>query len=255
EVSTEKPNMVVLNQNYFSGWRVKGFSGAKATFYKGKIGIPVPPGQHQLKVYFLPRTFVWGLSLTLLAIGLSLWFLIRPFRPIWFITVAFVLFVTFTAYLLFGLQSPPQFQTIREALDKEFAGDLEEAVTNFKSALTHYPDSFLVSYQLALDSAKLDRFKEAGRFYQKALRLYPVGREIPYNIDPLSRMLGYEEKVNNLAWLLATAPQADLRDGARALPLAKGVCESTGYNNPRFLDTLAAAYAETGQFEEAIQTA
>ena len=46
-----------------------------------------------------------------------------------------------------------------------------------------------------------------------------------------------------------------MRDGSWALLLAKRACETTEYKNPRFLDTLAAAYAETGQFEEAIQTA
>ena len=255
ETSTERPNMVVLNQNYFSGWRVKGFPGAKATFYKGKIGIPIPPGQRQLKVYFWPRTFVWGLSLTLLTIGFSLWFLMHPFPKIWFVLVAFILFVISLGYLLFGFQSPPQIQTIRQALDKEFAGDLEGAVADFKAALTHYPDSFLVSYQLALDSAQLGHFKEASRFYQRARCLYPVNREIPYDVDYLAQMPGYNEKINNLAWLLATALQADLRNGVQALSLSKRVCENTRYNNPKFLNTLAAAYAENGQFEKAIQTA
>ncbi|HEA47192.1 MAG TPA: hypothetical protein ENH97_02135 [bacterium] len=255
EVSTVRSNTVVLNQNYFSGWRVKGFPGAKAIFYRGKIGIPVPPGQHQLKVYFWPRTFIWGLSLTLLAIGLSLWFLLRPFRPVYFIIVASVLFTISVSYLLFALQSPPQIQTIRQALDKEFTGDLEGAVADFKTALIHYPDSFLVSYQLALDSARLGRYKEASMFYQKALYLYPADRKIPYKIDHLARLPEYNEKVNSLAWLLATAPRPDLRDSAQALSLAKRVCENTGYNNPKFLDTLAAAYAKTGQFEKAIQTA
>ncbi len=255
KVATEKPNMVVLNQNYFSGWRVKGFPGARAIFYRGKIGIPLPPGQHQLKVYFWPRTFVWGFSLTLAAMALCLWFLMRPFQPVYFIIVASILFIISSSYLLLGLQSPSQFQTIKQALNKEAASDLEGAVTSLKIALTHYPDSFLLSYQLALNSAQLGRFAEAGRFYQKAWRLYPVDREIPYNNDALSRLPEYNEKVSNLAWLLTTAPQADSRDGARALSLAKKVCASTGYNNPQFLDTLAAAYAENGQFDEAIQTA
>ncbi|HEA47191.1 MAG TPA: tetratricopeptide repeat protein [bacterium] len=265
--------MVVLNQNYFSGWRVKGFPGAKAIFYRGKIGIPVPPGQHQLKVYFWPRTFIWGLSLTLLAIGLSLWFLIRPFRKIWFVIIVSILFVISGSYLLFGLQSPPQIQTIKQALDKEFAGDLEGAATDFKTALTYYPESYPVYHQLGLILTKLGRFPEAVRYYQKALQLWPHWQEKPYYFglafyhggefaeaiksfrEEIRRFPGHLEAINNLAWLLATVPQEDLRDGSEALRLAKRACEATGYNNPIFLNTLAAAYAETGRFEKAIQTA
>lgn len=273
EVFTQKPNIVVLNQNYFSGWRVKGFPGAEATFYKGKIGIPVPPGQHQLKAYFLPRTFLWGFSLTLLAIGLSLWFLLRPFRPVWFVIIAFILFIISGSYLLFGLQSPPQFQTIKEALDKESAGDLEGAVVDLKTALAYYPESYPVYHQLGLVLTKLGRFPEAVKYYRKALQLWPHWQERPYYFglafyhcgefneaiksfrEEIRRFPDHIEAINSLAWLLATVPQANLRDGPEALQLAERACEVTNYSNAIFLDTLAAAYAETGQFEEAIQTA
>jgi tetratricopeptide (TPR) repeat protein len=57
--------------------------------------------------------------------------------------------------------------------------------------------------------------------------------------------------LNNLAWLLATSPDDKLRDGKRALDLAKQACELTGYKMPHILSTLAAAYAETGDFENA----
>lgn len=268
--------MVVLNQNYFSGWRVKGFPGARAIFYKGRIGIPVPPGHHHLKVYFWPRTFVWGLSLTLLAIGLSLWFLLRPFRPVWLVIIASILFLVFTAYLLFGLQSPPQIQIIKQALDKEFAGDLEGAVAGLKTALTYYPESFPIYRQLGRDLAELNCPQEAIKYYEKAWYLDPDGpgsREILYNLLLALQKCGrfdeaikvfyqggtplphYPGTINLLAWLLATTPQADVRDGSWALLFAKRACAATEYNNPRFLDTLAAAYAETGQFEEAIQIA
>jgi len=55
---------------------------------------------------------------------------------------------------------------------------------------------------------------------------------------------------NNLAWLLATCPDANLRNGTEAVQLAEAVCHVAG-NKPLFLDTLAAAYAEAGRFAEA----
>jgi tetratricopeptide (TPR) repeat protein len=58
--------------------------------------------------------------------------------------------------------------------------------------------------------------------------------------------------LNNLAWVLATSPTDDLRNGKRAIELAKQACEVTEYKQAHILSTLAASYAETGDFENAI---
>ena len=59
---------------------------------------------------------------------------------------------------------------------------------------------------------------------------------------------------NYLAWILATNPDGKLRNGAEAVDWAKRVCEQDGYKQPQFLDTLAAAQAEAGQFADAVKT-
>ena len=59
---------------------------------------------------------------------------------------------------------------------------------------------------------------------------------------------------NNIAWLLATAPIDDLRDGEEAIKFALRACELTDYERTFALDTLAAAYAEAGRWEKAEQT-
>jgi hypothetical protein len=56
-----------------------------------------------------------------------------------------------------------------------------------------------------------------------------------------------------LARLLASCPEAKTRDGMRAVLHAKAACELTGWKSPHALDALAAAYAETGQFKEAVK--
>jgi tetratricopeptide (TPR) repeat protein len=58
---------------------------------------------------------------------------------------------------------------------------------------------------------------------------------------------------NNLAWLLAVCPDAKLRNGQKALEYAKKACELNAWKEPHGLGTLAAAYAEVGNFEEAVK--
>ena len=60
---------------------------------------------------------------------------------------------------------------------------------------------------------------------------------------------------NNLAWALATHPESDVRDGAEAVSWGAKACEQTNHAHPDFLDTLACAYAENGEFEKAVETA
>ena len=57
--------------------------------------------------------------------------------------------------------------------------------------------------------------------------------------------------LNNLAWLLATSPDEAIRDGKRAIELATKACEVTKWKQPHIISTLAAGYAETGDFETA----
>ena len=65
----------------------------------------------------------------------------------------------------------------------------------------------------------------------------------------------WEPVLNNLAWLLATHPDASVRDGALAVKLAGEACHLTEFTNMWFLHTLAAAHAEAGDFSNAVQVA
>jgi hypothetical protein len=57
------------------------------------------------------------------------------------------------------------------------------------------------------------------------------------------------------AWQLATAPDGQTRNGALAVRLAEQTCEATDYQRAEYLDTLAAAYAEAGRFDDAVGAA
>ena len=88
-------------------------------------------------------------------------------------------------------------------------------------------------------SAARSRFREAAAEYRKAMELEPR----------------YLMAHGALAWLLATCPEASLRDGAAAIEHARRAEELCGGPRAEVLDTLAAAYAEAGRFAEAVATA
>jgi tetratricopeptide (TPR) repeat protein len=85
--------------------------------------------------------------------------------------------------------------------------------------------------------------REKAGLFDKALEYYRVAIEI----DP-----NFALAWNNRAWVLATAPDAKFRNGQLAVESATKACELTGYEKSDMLDTLAAALAETGQFEQAV---
>ena len=58
---------------------------------------------------------------------------------------------------------------------------------------------------------------------------------------------------NDLAWLCATCPDGKLRDGKAAVEHAETACELTDWKDPWYFGTLAAAYAELGNFDEAVK--
>ena len=83
------------------------------------------------------------------------------------------------------------------------------------------------------------RLEPAIENYNEALRIKP----------------NYAAAINNLAWILATTEDTRFRNPADAVKLAQRACVLTNYKDPQSLDTLAAAYAAAGRFEEAIETA
>ncbi len=80
--------------------------------------------------------------------------------------------------------------------------------------------------------------------YQMALDPYAEARRLaPDSV----------ETKNNMAWLLATCPEERFRDGKRALELSSAAARATHYESPALLDTLAAAFGEAQDFEQAMK--
>ncbi|HVM50145.1 MAG TPA: tetratricopeptide repeat protein [Candidatus Acidoferrum sp.] len=117
-------------------------------------------------------------------------------------------------------------------------GKLAEAASQLEQVLRVRPDAATEHYlALALDSQ--GQTAAALPHYREAVRLAP---------DTALYL-------NDLAWILATSPQAELRNGAEAVQLAETACKLSGGKEARCYGTLDAAYAEVGRFDDAVATA
>lgn len=87
---------------------------------------------------------------------------------------------------------------------------------------------------------------------------YLAGNEVPRNVETAVRYFeraiaaGSVPARNNLAWIFATSTIEEIRDGERAVALIRPI--ALLYDNWQYLDTLAAAYAANGEFDEAVTT-
>jgi tetratricopeptide (TPR) repeat protein len=160
-VFSDQDDRLVFNQNYFSGWKISGLPGARVEMYRGKISLRIPPGRHDLKLYYLPRTFIWGLAITLAAIAASAFFLAGILSPRWFPGIVAILFVTFSIYAAAGIQSAPEIEWVRNALRYEHYGDREGQLESLRRAISHYPDS--VEIREMLHSILAERLEEGDR--------------------------------------------------------------------------------------------
>lgn len=157
-----------------------------------------------------------------------------------------------------------------------YAGQMSQHDTAnqfYEAAMRRDPDAVEPRLQLATALARRNELKRAAQVLAELLRAHPENSDGIYllgqilerernfpdavkvyrrarQLDPQSSAIG-----NNLAWLLATCGDASVRNGEEAVRVAKSICERDGYERFEFVDTLAAALAEAGDFKEAVRLA
>ncbi len=139
----------------------------------------------------------------------------------------------------------------------EAQGKPEEAAAAYREALAIHSNWPLARKHLGDLLAKNDKPAEAIEQYLVFLQMVPrKTREAMEQYREVLRLNANEPTaLNNLAWILATNPGAGIRNGQEAVELAQRACEVTGHKQALLLGTLAAAYAENGQFTEAVRSA
>jgi len=152
-------------------------------------------------------------------------------------------------------------------------GQLDDALPYFQKAAGLKPDYADAQNNLGIALLQKGRVGEAIEHLEKAEEINPKNTQTYYNLGAALYMQGRIPEalaewraglhvdpedlplLSQAAWVLATNPQASIRNGSEAVELAARAVKLSGAKDPATLDTLSAAYAEAGRFPEAVQTA
>jgi tetratricopeptide (TPR) repeat protein len=131
-------------------------------------------------------------------------------------------------------------------------GFLPQALGHYEAVARLTPEFFMSHLVLAQVLPQVGRSKDAALQMDEALKLYPETHpETPNSPVPAWTA----NALNDLAWFLASNERPENRDSEHAVRFAQKACEITHYKETVMVGTLAAAYAESGRFSEAVATA
>jgi len=137
--------------------------------------------------------------------------------------------------------NPLNAQSLTNAGALEFSrGNVEAARKFFEEAIDSMPRYAQAHFNLAMILTREGRYADAAARYEESLK---------YTADD-------PDAIGNLAWLYATCPDGAVRKGARAVELARRFEKIAGSAaGPRVFDILAAALAENGEYDRAVEAA
>lgn len=115
----------------------------------------------------------------------------------------------------------------------------EKALAHWEDQLQANPNDVAAHNSIGVVLFQAGRVQEAMAHWQRSLEIQP----------------GEGNAQSSLAWVLATYPEASMRDGAKAIEFGENTARLSEWMNPIVLRTLAAAYAEAGRFADAIGVA
>ncbi|HEY3840091.1 MAG TPA: tetratricopeptide repeat protein, partial [Bryobacteraceae bacterium] len=151
-------------------------------------------------------------------------------------------------------------------------GRLDEAIGHFQKAVQLAPDSAPLHSSFGMALLERGNPGEAILHLQKAVAAAPRDPQAHYYLGSALHMEGrnaealaqlrqaletqpdHLQALDEAAWMMATSREAAVRNGATAIDLAQRAVQVSGGQQPQILATLAASYAEAGQFPKAVET-
>ena len=121
-------------------------------------------------------------------------------------------------------------------------GKYELAIQDCNEALRQYPGFVEAALLRASTNVRLRKYAEALKEFNYLVSIHP-------------RRVTLARALSDRAWFLATCPDSSFRNGKQAVKDAKAACSIMQWKDEDMIDTLAVAYAETGDFDSAVQYA
>jgi Tfp pilus assembly protein PilF len=143
-----------------------------------------------------------------------------------------------------ALHADPTFWPALYVRAQIFAGEGKNdlAIWDCNEALRQYPGFVEAALLRARINARLGKFAEASKEFNYLVSIHP-------------RSVTLARALSDRAWFQATCPNASFRNGRQAVKDAKAACSLMAWKDENMIDTLAAAYAETGDFDSAARYA
>jgi len=159
-------------------------------------------------------------------------------------------------------------------------GKWDKAALSFTKAIQYYPklpdnygtyvnrasaysmlgklDQALADYNRVIKSFSDQSAKELGEVYYNRGAAYHRNGKPRLALDDYDKCLSIDPDIksvhNKIAWLRATSPDESIRNGKKAIKHALAACGQTDNKNHSYIDTLAAAYAESGDYDSAVKS-
>jgi tetratricopeptide (TPR) repeat protein len=177
-------------------------------------------------------------------------------------------------HLRLVLQANSNYAEVHGNLGRALAlkGKSDEAVAEWRKAIELSPNYVQAYNDLGTELSRKGKSDEAIAAWQRATVVNPGFAHGHFNLGNALDARGkrgaalaawrsglavdpnHVQTLHRVAWLLATSREPSLRDGAEAVALAERAARFTGNQDASILDVLAAAYAESGRFADAVET-
>lgn len=179
---------------------------------------------------------------------------------------------SYNKYLDFNTNSAAEYFNRGFAYGKK--GEVDRAISDYDKAIKLDPKNADAFFGRGYEYGYKKDFDKVISDFSEAIRLKPKNAQAYFYRGYTYRIKGDLDKaaddyiksseldpnnptvwdsLNSLAWQLATSPDTSIRNGKRSLEVAKRACELSKWGDWRFIDTLAAAYAETSDFDNAVK--
>jgi len=177
KVAISKYDTLVLNQNYDTGWRVKGAKDGKVISTKGLVSVAVTPEDHLITFYYLPTSFLVGALMSLFTVIIIILYRFGKLNQRHFKYSVTFLFLIFFLYLFLGIRyfagASPENRSLILAKKYQWDEKYNQAMREWERVVATYPYYAWAYQPLGYCYLREKRYDKAMEVIKEAIKLHP----------------------------------------------------------------------------------